>query len=45
MTALTAVSVQSKWLLGSVAVCGHCKKKGVHKSEMVLRCQVEQKEE
>lgn len=29
------------WLLGVVAVCEHDKERGVQKSEMVLRCQVE----
>lgn len=33
------------WLLGLVAVCEYDKERGVQKSEMVLRCQVEQEEE
>lgn len=30
--------------LGLVAVCGHHKERGLQRSEMALRCQMEQKE-
>lgn len=33
------------WLLGLAAVCGHGKERDTQKSEMVLRCQVEEEEE